>query len=279
MRRNDAAYGFAVRYPNDLWDVRVEWRHIEGGFAPALGFVSRSNVRKFDLTAEYDPRPKRFLNVRQMFHEFRVRRFTRLDNGRVESWRVFVAPINWTLDTGDRFELNYIPTFERLFEPDSIVGVALPRGDYRFTRYRAEFATASKRPWKLEGLWWFGGYWSGRADQIEASFGYKWAPHLETGFTLDETFGRLPQGRFVARVLALRADCSVSPFLTFYNLVQYDDESRDLGWQSRMRWRLRPGSEAFLVFGHDWLRDESGEARFHPTQTRLGVKMQYMFRF
>jgi hypothetical protein len=52
-------------------------------------------------------RPKHFLNVRQMFHEFSVSRFVRLDQRRVENWRVFTAPVNYTMNSGDRYEFNY----------------------------------------------------------------------------------------------------------------------------------------------------------------------------
>ena len=94
-----------------------------------------------------------------MFHEFRLTRYTRLDTGRVESWRVFTAPINYELNSGEHIEFNYIPTFERLFQPFEIVdGLKLPVGDYRFNRFRFEFNSASKRRWQADFAWWFGGF-------------------------------------------------------------------------------------------------------------------------
>ncbi|RMG52277.1 MAG: hypothetical protein D6723_09070 [Acidobacteria bacterium] len=276
----DNSFGFSVRYPNDLLNLGISWRQIERNFRPALGFVSRTDVRKLNLSAVFSPRPKHFLNIRQMFHEVFFTRFTRLDKGRVESWRLFTAPINWRFNSGDRIEFNYMPVFERLFEPFEISeGVILPPGDYRFTRWRAEFGTASKRSWRIEGTWWFGTYWSGRADQIETSFQYKLAPHLRVTLDTEQTFARLKEGRFVARIFSLRADYSVSPFLTFFNLVQFDNESRNLGWQSRVRWILRPGNELFLVFNQGYLQDERGGFHFRPTDTKLAVKFQYTFRF
>jgi len=277
---NDGSYGFTVSYPNDLWDVSVDWRQVGRDFRPALGFVQRSNVRKLNVSAEFDPRPRNFLNVRQMFHEFFFTRYTRLDNGRVESWRLFTAPVNWTLNSGEHVEFNYAPQFERLFEPFEIAdGVVLPPGDYRFTRWRAEVFTASKRPWKVDATWWFGTYWSGHADEVNTSFQYKLAPHIQVGLDLRQTFARLKEGNFVARVFSLRANYSVSPFLTFFNLVQFDNESRDLGWQSRVRWIIRPGNEVFLVFNQGWLQDERGGFNFRSSGTRLAGKIQYTFRF
>lgn len=276
----DTSYGFSAQYPNDLWALAIDWRHIGKNFDPVLGFVPRSNVNKLAISAEFDPRPKNFLNVRQMFHEFFFTRFTRLDKGRVESWRLFTAPINYSLNSGEHIEFNYVSQFERLFEPFEIAeGVTLAPGDYRFTRWRAEVFTASKRPWKVDATWWFGTYWSGHADELSTAFQYKLAPRFQASVALNQTFARLPEGNFVARVLSLRADYSVSPLLTFFNLVQFDNESKNLGWQSRVRWILRPGNEVFIVFNQGWFQDERGGFHFRATDTRLAGKIQYTFRF
>lgn len=277
---DDAAFGGGVIYPSDVFTALFLWDQVGKNFRPALGFAPRTNVRYLEAGFEFDPRPKHFLNVRQMFHEFFYRRYTRLDTGQVESWRLFTAPINWTFNSGDRIEFNYAPQFERLFAPFEISdGVILPTGDYRTTRWRAEFGTASKRRWRVEGTWWFGTYWSGHADQIEFSLQYKIAPRLQFSFDTEQTFARLPQGNFVARIYSFRANYSVSPFLSFSNLVQFDNESRDLGWQSRVRWILRPGNDLFLVFSQGWLQDPRGGFHFSPADTKLSTKFQYTFRF
>ena len=282
VRSKNNAYLLNVAYPNDLWDLGLEWRQTEENFRPALGFVSRSNVRKLNVTADFKPRPKDFLNVRQLIHEFRFTRYTRLDSGRVESWRLFTAPINWRFNSGDRLEFNWVPTFERLFETFEIAdGVELPAGDYSFTRWRLEFWTASKRPWQIEATWWFGYFYSGHSDQVKTAFTYKWAPHLRTELELDQNFGRLKEGSFVTRIFSLKLDYSVSPLLTLYNLAQFDDDSRILGWQSRVRWIMQPGNEVFFVLNLGWLQqeEEGGRRRFRAGDRGLAVKIQYTFRF
>jgi hypothetical protein len=276
----DVSYGFSARYPNDLWGLGIDWWHIDRNFSPALGFVPRAGVNKLAISAEFDPRPKNFLNVRQMFHELFFTRFTRLDKGRTESWRLFTAPINYSLNSGEHVEFNYAPQFERLFERFEIArGVVLPPGDYRFTRWRLELNTASKRRWKFDNEWYFGSYWSGHADELTTSFQYKFVPHMLVSVGMEQTFARLKEGNFVARIFSFRADYSVSPFLSFFNLVQFDNESKNLGWQSRVRWILRPGNEVFIVFNQGWLQDERGGVHFRSTDTRLAGKMQYTFRF
>lgn len=275
-----SSFGAVASYPNDRWWGYAEYRHVGRDFSPALGFIQRRAIDKFSTRVEFNPRPKKFLNVRQMFNEFSFTAYRRNDVGRIESWRLFTAPLNWEFNSGDRVEFNFVPTFERLFAPFEIAeNVKLPTGDYRFTRYRAEVETAPKRPWQAFVTWWFGSYWSGRADELSAQVLFKFAPHFQAGVTAEQTFARLPQGKFVARVWALRADYAFSPFLNVANFIQYDNESRNLGWQSRLRWILQPGNELFLVFNQGWAQDPRGGFNFRTAGTRVAGKVQYTFRF
>jgi hypothetical protein len=175
IQDDDNSYGFAVTYPNDTWNLGVDWKRIEKNFKPALGFVQRSDISRMNTTTNFRIRPRSLLGLREMFFQFMTNRFVRLSYGQVESWRIFTAPVHLTWNSGDRFEINLNPTFERLFAPFQISSVTLPPGDYRFTRYRVELLTSPRRAWKVDTTWWLGTYWSGRADQIVGQFQYKWA--------------------------------------------------------------------------------------------------------
>jgi hypothetical protein len=279
-KAKNGSFGLGVRYPNDLWNLSMDWKQIEENFRPALGFVPRTGVRKLDVYAKFAPRPKDFLSVRQMFHEFAFTRFTNLAHNQTESWEIFTSPVAYDFNSGEMIEFYSSTQFERLFESFEIApGVTLPVGEYRFTKWGIETYTASKRRWSLGNAWWFGPFWSGRADQIDTSFQYKVGSHFQTGITVKQTFARLPEGNFVARLFILKGDYSVSPLLTFFNLVQFDTKEANLAWQSRVRWILRPGNDVFLVFSQGWLQDEARRLSFRPAETKIAGKVQYTFRF
>jgi hypothetical protein len=279
--RDNTAFGAGFRVPGDLIEFSADWKHIGSGFRPALGFVPRTNIRKLSTYAAFAPRPEHFLNIRQMFHEFGLDRYTRIDNGQVETWTAFVAPVNHVLNSGDRYELNYAPEYERLFEPFEISpGVVLPAGEYRFTRWLAQFRSAAKRAWKFDALWSFGSYWSGHADEVKTTFQLKLAPHLQTTLSLAQTSARLVEGEFVARVVELRANYSFSPAVTVYNLVQFDNRSQNVGMQTRLRWTLQPGNDLFVVAGQQCVQDdERGRFEFRCEERRIASKIQYTLRF
>ena len=63
------------------------------------------------------------------------------------------------------------------------------------------------------------------------------------------------------------------------DLLQFDNETANLGCQSRVRWILRPGNDVFFIFSQGWLQDEPRGPSFRLTDTKIAGKVQYTFRF
>ena len=280
---NNASFGFGAHYPNDRFEGQILWREIQENFDPAIGFVQRSNVRMLRVAGSFNPRPNPSTGIQQMYHDVFYTRFTRLDNGLVESWDIYATLVDWHFNSGDSlhslFDLN--PTYERLFEPFEISpGVVLPVGEYRFMPMRIFFTSAQKR--RVQGSigLTFGNYWSGTAQSLRTGISYKLPPNFLVSFNADQTFASLPEGEFVARIYSSEVNYAVSPFLTFSNLIQFDNRSGNLGLQSRVHWTIEPGSDLFFVFGQGWVHDlERGYREFRRQDSRLATKLQYTFRF
>jgi hypothetical protein len=279
---NDASYGFAAEFPNDRIDMQLAYREVQPNFRPALGFVQRTNIRQMRIGASYNPRPRDFLGIQQMFHDVYYTRVERLDTGELESWDLYAALVDWHFNSGDSLHafFDYNPAYERLFAPFTIFpGVVLPVDEYRFTRWRINFASAAKRRLVLSGTWTFGEFWSGTADAVTTSLTYKIPPQFSFVLTTNQTFAHLPQGNFVARIYTSQVNFATSPFLAFSSLIQYDNLSRNLGWQGRVRWTIEPGSDLFFVVGQGLLQDADGGFDFRAQDTRISTKLQYTFRF
>ena len=278
----NASYGFAAHYDNDKFEGQIMWREIQENFDPELGFVQRANVRMLRLGGSFNPRPKPSSGIQQMFHDVFYTRFTRLDNGLVETWKLYFTIVDWHLNSGDSlhslFDLN--PTYERLFEPFEISpGVVLPAGEYRFTPMRIFFTSAQKR--KLQGSigLTFGNFWSGTAKTVQTGLRYQVPPKFSISLNSNQTFARLPEGSFIARIFSTQVNFAVSPFLSFSNLVQFDNRSGNLGLQSRVRWTLEPGNDVFFIFGQGWIQELGGFYDFRQQNSRMATKLQYTFRF
>ena len=85
---------------------------------------------------------------------------------------------------------------------------------------------------------------------------YKLPPRFTISLNTNQTFARLPEGNFTARIFTSNVSYAASPRLSFSNLIQYDNRSRNLGWQSRVRWTLQPGNDFFFAFNQGWIQEE-----------------------
>ncbi len=275
LHGDKSAAGIKVDYPNDLWDIALVYNRIGDGFQPALGFVPRAGIENWRLSMVYSPRPKWRL-VRQMFHEFVFTLVTDLRHN-WESYRVFTAPINWQLESGDRFELNVAPEGERLVAPFAIEeNVVIPAGAYHWTRYRLEGESAAKRKLSGQLTWWFGGFYSGKLDQIELELAIKPSAVFTLEFNGEYNHGRLQEGKFTQRLFGGRVSVNLSPDLQLSSFLQYDNESSSIGLNSRLRWTFTPLGDLFVVYNHNlaksitdgWIRDSN----------QLLMKLQYNVR-
>ncbi len=282
ITENNASYGFGAQYPNDRFAAQFLWREIQENFDPSLGFVQRSNVRMLRIGGSFNPRPKRSTGIQQMFHDVFYTRFTRLDNGLVETWNLYATLIDWHLNSGDSLHslMDLNPTYERLFEPFEISpGVVLPAGEYRFTPMRIFFTSAQKRPFQGSIGFTFGNFWSGTAKTVQTGLRYQIPPRFSINLTTNQTFASLPQGNFVARIYSSQINFAVSPFLSFSNVIQFDNRSGNLGLQSRVRWTVEPGNDVFFIFGQGWVQSLERGYDFRQQDSRLATKLQYTFRF
>jgi hypothetical protein len=273
--RRDAAGGFRLDYPNDQWDVSLNWKQIGEAFTAALGFVPRAGIRKTSVGIQYAPRPERW-GIRQFFFELRPDYITNLRN-RVENWRIFTAPFNVRTESGEHLEWNYIPEFEHLDAAFEISpGVLIAPGSYRWTRFRAEANTATKRPWVIDAALWWGGFYDGTRRQLELGLTVKPNTRVAVAGRLERNDVTLAAGSFDTLVHTVSVDYNFSADVSWANLAQYDSESRIAGVQSRFRWILKPGNDLFLVLNRGWYRTFEGV--YLPNFDRGSLKLQYTVR-
>ena len=294
------AYGVTLDFPNDIWDVALTARRVGDAFDPSLGFVPRPAVQALNLSMTWKPRPEGDvlgLDVRQMLNELFFTLVGNLDD-RWESYRLFFAPVNWRLESGDRFELNANPTGERLARPFEIApGVVIPVGSYHWMRYRLEGGLAPKRRVSGQVTFWTGGFYTGRLDELIVTGAWKPSPLFVLELNATRNSGHLPQGDFRQDLIGTRARLNVSSNLQLNSYVQYDNTSDTFGTNSRLRWTFAPLGDLFVVYNHN-LRHDIDPATGRPADpgletdptrrldrrwgfgsNQLIVKVQYAFRY
>ncbi len=275
LTEDKTAFGLKVDYPNDKWDAALIYSRIGEQFDPSLGFVPRQGVHYMRLGATYAPRPD-WPWLRQMFNQLFGTYITNI-NGPWQSYSVFTAPINWRLESGDRFEFNIRPVGENILMPFEIAdNVTIPVDEYHFVRYRLEAEFAAKRRLNGQATWWFGTFYGGRLDEYELLL--NWNPNALLGFEFSGLFNnaRLPWGDFDQKLAGLRLRFNVNSDLQLNSYLQYDTVSRNLGLQARIHWIFSPLGEVFLVVNHNTV-DDISEGWLLQSQQIL-LKIRYNFR-
>jgi hypothetical protein len=268
------AFGAKIDYPNDSWDIALAYKWIGDGFDPSLGFVPRLGIQKWTGGANHRYRPNSSW-LRWMYYELIPTLVLGLDN-QWESYRVFTAPINWLLESGERFEFNIVPEGERLVEPFEIADtVSIPAGEYHWIRYRLEADIAAKRKVSGRLSWWFGGFYGGHLHQLTGRVAIKPSATAALELAGERNVGSIPAGDFTKDLVSARLLINFSPDLQASSLVQYDNESESFGTNTRIRWTFHPLGDLFFVYNHNLVNLTD---RWRLESNQLLLKVQYALR-
>jgi hypothetical protein len=275
---DDEAFGLQARLHTSTWQHRASFASLGEDFEPELGFVRRNGIRTYDWSSEYtwrssDPRP-----IRRVRSSFRPEYVTDLE-GRKDSWELPLEWLNVEFASEDSIEAGIARSFERIdADFDLGGGATVAAGDYEMTRHEVELRSNDRRVINGAAGVEFGDFFGGEI--------LRWVvePVLIPGplFTLTLAYEDievdLGDEGFHTNVYAARFDFSFDPRLVWRNLVQYDTESKELGWQSRWHWILTPGQDLFFVAGLGWMR-MGDDGSLVPTEQEASVKLQYTLRF
>jgi hypothetical protein len=206
------------------------------------------------------------------------------------------TPFEFHTHAGDMFHVSTTNSYERLEEDfeifrDPLSGrrVVLPQGgEYNFTRFGISGETANRRVLALEASADWGNFFSGTRASYSVELTVRARPGVIVYSEVEWEKIELAEGSFQTRIFSLTPELQFSPWVSWVNNLQYDNESRVLGWQSRFRWILTPGTDFYFVYTHNW-RDFGflpaarpfGELRhdFMTQDRRAATKFIYTHRF
>jgi hypothetical protein len=274
-------FGLRANYPNDLWNVESTYAYYGEALDPGVGFMLRPSIQTFFVRLAYQPRPSRgFLDefVRQFFFQTSFDYYWDL-SGKLETRRVDLTPLSFQTESGERLAFQVEPNRDVLpYDFEVAPGVVIPKGAYNFTSYQASLNTASHRPLIFEAAYSFGEFYSGHLNQTTLGLTAKLGGHFNLSFETDMVRGNLPEGQFNENIYQVKADIFLSPDLGLMNYIQYDDISRKLGWNARLRWQISPGNDIYFVYNSNWERRYDPAARFYSLGDRGVFKITLSIR-
>ena len=271
IQGDSSSFGFKVDFPNDLWDTYLSLKRIGDAFDPPIGFVPWKGIYKLDYGLKYNPRPQ-WPWLRQMFHEFRISVVNNLD-GQLLKWKFFISPLSWRLESGDNIGFNITPQGEDLPESFYLTPeVVVSERKYNWTRYSIEYESADKRRIKTKLGYNFGELYNGNFKQYLMGFNWRCSRNLNLSFEGESGRGRLPSGPVDIQLARARVDAFLTPDFQINSFIQYDNLTRSLGMNMRLRWTYRSLLDIFVVYNRNWFETQGA---FRPQVNQLIIKIQY----
>ena len=276
----NSAVGLEIGFPNDPWSGELELSQVDSNYDAAVGFAARTGIRRISPTIAYTMRPRQHPLIRRFQVGSDVSWLFNSDDDQLLDRDVNITAFLMELHTQDTVQLRVLPSYERLQNDFRISrGITLPAGrHYDVTRYRLQATTASRRVLAVSPTLEWGGFYSGDRRRLALNVDVRMRPGVIFYLSTEWNKVNLAEGRFETTLYRGIAEAQFSPWMSLVNNVQFDTQSRVLGWQSRFRWILQPGNDLYFVYLHNWL-DDPLLARFATLDRRASSKLLYTHRF
>ena len=270
---NSKAYGWGLKYDSPTWGVVSYLDYVGPDYYPALGQVRQTGVWTGNVKLDYEFNPPPLKRLVPVFNV--STRHSLIYHNREQ---ISVGPeLSAETKRGDILLVKLKQEDERL--PESFIvgnGVAVRPGKFSGQRYEATLTLSKSRPLSaslgLAKIPYYGG------DQIAGTSTLTWRP--SPIFNLDGAFNytavRLPYAHFPVRLLKLGGAIQFSRTLVWSVLGQYDNLSRAVGFNTRLRWTYAKGGDVFIVANQG---ANVIDGRWEFTRTELSTKAGATWRY
>jgi hypothetical protein len=275
---DDAAFGLGFSIPSNTgWRGGFSYKEFEANFNPALGFINRRGVEDYSGHVAFTHRPSGGY-WQSLYFAVDGQRYNDIGGG-LQSQSIGVTPLQATNRTGDVLFMRSNFEKEVLVQPFEISsGVVIPAGEYSFYDHGIEWRAANYRKFRGRFAYTDGDFYQGTRARWFGDIGWQPSPRLtaKVGFNYNDI--NLPQGSFKTRIISTSLDVVFSSTLSWVNLVQYDNVSETMGFNSRLHWIPEAGREIYFVINHE-LEDFDRDDDFHSRFAEATAKINYTFRF
>ncbi len=272
---NDASWGGTISYPNDFLSFNLGHHEIGKNFVAGMGFVPRTDIKETYGNIQIGPRPKKWgiLQVNTGFGFNHIVNFANI----LQSRQVNYHPLKIRFKSGEEFSYTVNSNYEYLEKPFNIYSTyVIPIGAYGFNRQTISLGTAGSRNLAGDIAYLWGKFYNGTRNDINIGVNYKVAVPLFVGAKYKQNDVHLPVGNFTTRIYSVNANILFSPDITLYNYLQYDNNSKKIGVQSRFQWIVKPGNEIIIA----WTSNLSKPLeRYVMDESALRFKIKYNVRF
>ncbi|MBN1290681.1 MAG: carbohydrate binding family 9 domain-containing protein [Candidatus Latescibacteria bacterium] len=264
-----------ISYPNDFISSFILYHALDEQFNPEMGFARTVGIKNYIWFTTLQPRPDIPFIKKLVLKPFNFNYTTDMD-GVLLFRDIEIRPLGFVTDSDDEFSFSINNDYDFIYETDfSIFGTAINQGIYNNWNYNMSFSSSSQRniSVSLSGL--AGDFFSGTRNGFSSAVTYKSGRRYS--FTADAEYTKLDLAgtKITARDYGTRVGIDFSTRLSTSTFLQYNNETRKVNMNFRLRFIPKAGSDLYLVYNH--LMDESD--RYRTLRNAAILKMDYIFRF
>ena len=252
---NANAFYIGGDWRTNLFRLNSSYTDIGEDFNPEVGYIQRSDVRRFRGGGSYTPWPDKF-GIREIQIGPEIDLVLTQENA-LETQEV-TFDTQFEFETGDDIGFEVKNTVEHLDVGFNLQGQEIPEGDYNFTSFQVSARSSSSRMIGGELQVEFGEFYSGtiRGFSIDATA----RPNAKLSIEPFIEFNRITLlgEEFDANAFGGRISYSFSTILFTKLFTQWSTDRDVLSANFLVNYIYRPGSDFYLVFDQNYDTRDGG---------------------
>jgi hypothetical protein len=272
------ARGIRLSFPNQPWSGHVSYRELDVGYDPAVGFTPRNAFRRVQPTITYSPLLEKSNLIREITASIHQEYLMDM-NFIPATTNTRLTLLGLRFESGDYFEVQVNRNYERLdwdFDIRRDQSIIIPIGHYVNWSWSVNASSAPFRRVVLNASYSREGFWSGQQTIYGTGITLRPLRGVNLIANWDHNVVNLLEGSFTTHLFRFTGNFDLNPWISIVNFLQYDNLTNLVGLNSRFRWIIRPGTDVFLVYNHNWLNLPD---RFASLESQATFKVTYTHRF
>jgi hypothetical protein len=267
-----------LNYNTRKWNIFSDLVYLGKDFKSDLGFIRRTDLLKSGRVIEYSSYPKSG-NINRLQYRFMWFDFWQpSDDMRLTDRRLF---FNFDATSKRQFnvQMRYSNTYTYLtdsFDPTrSDNGQPLDGNQgYHYSNAEIQLRTNQAYEFSIDSQFSFGQFYNGTRTSLNLQLNYRFPPKVNLSMLVDYNRIRLPEPYSSADLwlISPKLEVSFTKKLFWSTLVQYANQSDNLGINSRLQWRYAPLSDLYLVYNDNYYVND-----FEPKYRSINLKLSYRF--
>ena len=281
LQKNALTYRFFVDYPNDLIDNFMAIASMQKDFNAELGYLRRTDYDSYTWHFRLTPRVLSDYGIKQLLLKpWGFTLYNTHSTGEMESFSNETRPLGAVFNSGERFEINFIQSFDRIDDVFNLTDeISIPAGKYWMYNYELQFETYRARKIWISLFYNAGDFYSGRIETFESELGINVSSHLNITGSYSLNNVSLPNGNVVTHEVASYFNFAFNPNLNMSLFAQFNSLDEVMIYNFRLHWIPKVGSDFYFVYNIDYNEPIRKIDYLKPTTSGAVAKLVYRFIF